>query len=641
MKTLLIAILIALFLSLPQAAYSQKTGEAQTVIVDANKHQVLKFTNPDVNKQRCSFMVGMTKDREEAFVLPVAHLHYRLRLFDWRPPVLEIGGPESRGVSLPETGWLYITPSRIIFVVSRGDASHAFDVPRKDLKDKPVSTLKEHLPTGIQINLKERLVASDSREQKFVLLMSGDRNCQEFLEPDPYIKFLKRTINDFAGALAEFKQLTASLKQAGKISHERAALLPSDKGSAAESQAAATGETFEPQLSSDAAPPDDEPGQKGIYHMMLSAKAANEGKTEEAKANAEIALQLLKSPSHESEFYARGMAHQELGNYDLAIADFDKALELDPRQSIVYVGRGNAYKQKKNYDRALADFDRAIQLEPDLSEAYFDRGRLYTSLRDADRAIADYEKVIQLDPQWPFAYLLRGNEHFVKRNFDLAFADFDKAIKLDAQIASAYRLRGSVYAARDDHDRAIADFDKAIQLSPRDADAHHLRGFSYAIKGDSDRAINDFSKTIELDPASEYGYYGRGRAYLDRGDYDKAILDYDKVIQLNARMTAAYVDRGFAYGNKREYDRAIADFDKVLQLDPQDSGTHYNRGLAYLSKGAYDLAMADFSKAIELKPDFAWAYQHRAIAYERMGDKAKAKADSEKAVELEKQKVKP
>ena len=44
---------------------------------------------------------------------------------------------------------------------------------------------------------------------------------------------------------------------------------------------------------------------------------------EEARSNAETALQLLKNPSNDSEFHARGVAQQELGNYDLAIVDFD------------------------------------------------------------------------------------------------------------------------------------------------------------------------------------------------------------------------------------------------------------------------------------------------------------------------------
>lgn len=684
MKTLIMAIVALFFLTVPHAAYSQKTGEAQTVLVDANKHLILKFTNPDANKQRCAFLVGnrLTNDREEAFVIRVAHLHHRFRLFASRRSVLRVGGPEVDGISLPEHGWLYITRSRIIFVVKEGDQSHAFDLPRTDLKDKPVTTLNGDVPSGIQINLKERLVASNSREQKFVFLMTGDSNCQEFLEPDPFTRFLKRTISDFNGALAEFKQLTASLKQSGKISESQFALLPPGNpkdaaGTAGESQT--TEETFSAlnlTLSSTGSSiPDDEPGRKGMHHAMLSVRAANEGKIEEAKANAEIALQLLKNPGNDSEFYARGMVQHTLANYDLAIADFDKALELDPKQSVFYVSRGNAFSEKKNFDRALADFDKAIQLEPNLMEAYFERGRLYSSARDWDRAIADFDKAIQIDPQWSGTYLLRGNAHLTKENPDLAIADFDKALQLSPRDANAYNLRGIAYATKGNSARAIDDFSKAIEIDPGSDTGYYNRGKAYFESGDPDKALPDFDKAIQLTPQRAVTYNVRGSVYISKGDVDRAIADLDKAIQLDPQMTSAYIDRGIAYGNKREFDRAIADFDKAIQLDPQGRGVYYNRGLLYLKKGDYDRAIADYdkeiqlnpqeasaylnrgaaygnkgdikraiadySKAIELKPDLIMAYQNRARAYEQLGDKVKAKADDQKVVELEKQKVTP
>ena len=92
--------------------------------------------------------------------------------------------------------------------------------------------------------------------------MTGDRNCQEYLDPDPFTKFLKRTINDFDGALAEFRQLTASLKQSGKIRQAQVALLPS--GNSNDLIAGNVDEQpSEPLSSIDPSIPDDEPGRKG------------------------------------------------------------------------------------------------------------------------------------------------------------------------------------------------------------------------------------------------------------------------------------------------------------------------------------------------------------------------------------------
>lgn len=224
-KILLVTVLLALSsLASPHIVWAQKDGEAQSVSFDENNWPTLKFSNKRSDKPVCGLFVGyaLMDNREEAFVIRVAHLHYRPRLFS------SIARREVGGETLPEDGWLYITPSRIIFVVEGGDKSHAFDIPRTELKNKPVSSLERYFFWGLQINLRERLPASNSREQKFVFLMPGGNDCYKYVSnPDPYHKLLKRAVNDFNGAMAEFKRVADSLKQSGRVERAPASVSPS------------------------------------------------------------------------------------------------------------------------------------------------------------------------------------------------------------------------------------------------------------------------------------------------------------------------------------------------------------------------------------------------------------------------------
>jgi tetratricopeptide (TPR) repeat protein len=693
MKTSIIAILIALcLLTMPHAAYSQEKLAAEMVIVDADKRPILNFTNKEVEIewQRCSFLIGnkLINSQEEAFVIRVGHLHHRFALYVDTVP-LRVGGPEVGGVSVPENGWLFISRSRIIFTVEAGDKSHSFDVPRTDLKNKPITTLDD-FSSGIKIHLKEKLQPSNSREQKFVLLMRGYNGCQGYLRnPNPFVQFVKRTIDDFEGALAEFNQLTSSLMRSGKIQQARVAVMPGNSSglttdpanvAVSKSPAAVPQGYREPDDSKNPLDPPNPYARRqdvpeGVYYAIMSAADAQTGKPEEARTNAEKALQLLKTPSDVAEFYARGLAHDALGNYDGAIADFDKALELDPQRAAIYASRGNAYKAKNDYERALASFDRAIQLEPDRKRAYLDRGRIFSSKKDWDNAIADYDMAIQIDPDWAIAYLLRASDYYVKGDSARALADYDKAIQLDPQSADAYSLRGMVYAMKGDLERALPDLDKAIQLNPKDTTAYIGRAHAYYQKGNYDRAISDFDKLIELTPQEAASYIGRGKAYSDKGDHDRALIDFERAIQLSPQSAETYNLRGVGYARKGDLDRALADFNKALELDPNSDFGYYNRAKAYFSKNDEDRAIADlnkaiqlnpkrtesyvargaayfkkgddqravldFSEAIRLKPDYLLAFQNRAQAYERMGDKAKAQADREQVLELEKQKAKP
>ena len=70
----------------------------------------------------------------------------------------------------------------------------------------------------------------------------------------------------------------------------------------------------------------------------------------------------------------RGLAYADKEDYDRAIADYDKALELDPKDATAYNNRGFTYDKKGDYDKAIADYNKALELDPKDATAYNNRG---------------------------------------------------------------------------------------------------------------------------------------------------------------------------------------------------------------------------------------------------------------------------
>lgn len=91
----------------------------------------------------------------------------------------------------------------------------------------------------------------------------------------------------------------------------------------------------------------------------------------------------------------RGSAYEKKGDHDQAIADFNKAIELQPDSAMTYYDRGVANAANGENDLAISDYDRAIQHKPDFAEAYFNRGVAYDSKGDATRALDDYRVASQ------------------------------------------------------------------------------------------------------------------------------------------------------------------------------------------------------------------------------------------------------
>jgi TonB family protein len=95
----------------------------------------------------------------------------------------------------------------------------------------------------------------------------------------------------------------------------------------------------------------------------------------------------------------RGRAYLQQDDNDRAIADFTKAIELDPEGASAYNHRGIAYSAKLDFDSAIADFDKAIQFDPLLKNAHYNRGLAFSQKGDEVRARADFAIEEQLFPR--------------------------------------------------------------------------------------------------------------------------------------------------------------------------------------------------------------------------------------------------
>jgi tetratricopeptide (TPR) repeat protein/S1-C subfamily serine protease len=334
-------------------------------------------------------------------------------------------------------------------------------------------------------------------------------------------------------------------------------------------------------------------------------------------------------------FYSnRGTTYAGLKDYSKAIADYDKAIAINPEYAEAYYNRGVAYGALKDYSKAIADYDKAIAINPELAEAYSNRGVAYAGLKDYSKAIADYDKAIAINPELAEAYYNRGVAYGALKDYSKAIADYDKAIAINPEYAEAYSNRGNAYYALKDYSKAIADYDKAIAINPEDAEAYSNRGATYAGLKDYSKAIADYDKAIAINPELAEAYSNRGNAYAGLKDYSKAIADHTKAIAINPEYAEAYYNRGVAYGALKDYSKAIADYDKAIAINPELAEAYSNRGVAYGALKDYSKAIADFTKAIAINPKDAEVYRFRGLIYAITDDIQRAKQDLQTAAQL-------
>ncbi len=265
-----------------------------------------------------------------------------------------------------------------------------------------------------------------------------------------------------------------------------------------------------------------------------------------------------------------------------------------------------AYRKSRiKQDQAISDFNKALEINPKDAEAYFNRGIVHLEKGRYEQAISDYTKALEIDPRNAKVYLKRGNAYEGEGKYKQAIFDYTKALEIDPRDADAYINRGNAYAEKGHCEQAISE--------------------------NSEQAISDYTKALEINPRNAKAYFKRGNAYEDEGKYDQAILDFDSAIEIDPRDASAYNNRGLVYGKKGQYDQAILGFNKAIEIDPTDADAYINRGIAHVEKGRYEQAISDYTKALEINPRDAMVYIIRARAYYFQREYEKSWKDVEKA----------
>ena len=137
----------------------------------------------------------------------------------------------------------------------------------------------------------------------------------------------------------------------------------------------------------------------------------------------------------------RGTTYDALGQHAQALADYGRALALDPNDATAYYNRGTTYDALGQHAQALADYGRALDLDPTLAQVYTNRGNTYEALGQHAQALADYGRALDLDPTYAKAYLNIGVLWANQGRLEEALSYFKQAARLGDPTGAQYAAR--------------------------------------------------------------------------------------------------------------------------------------------------------------------------------------------------------
>ncbi|MFX1391724.1 MAG: tetratricopeptide repeat protein [Promethearchaeota archaeon] len=134
-------------------------------------------------------------------------------------------------------------------------------------------------------------------------------------------------------------------------------------------------------------------------------------------------------------YYHIGIAYSYKKKYDSAIENFERAVNFDKKHINSWNFMGLAYEAKEDYDNALKNLSKTIEIAPDFSEGWFNLGNVFKLKKEYDKAIEKYNKATEIKPEFAKAWFFMGTAYFDKKDYNNAIQYIEKAIKIDPNLA--------------------------------------------------------------------------------------------------------------------------------------------------------------------------------------------------------------
>jgi tetratricopeptide (TPR) repeat protein len=316
----------------------------------------------------------------------------------------------------------------------------------------------------------------------------------------------------------------------------------------------------------------------------------------------------------------RSEIHTDLRQFDLAVADAEKSLQLNEESPGAYWALGNArvgMGDNEGFDALVDDlFSRSAGWQNDERRAT--AARLQAGARerqgDLEEALAAWDLAIELRPDDPELHGHRAA--FLERTGDQdrfeAACDRLETLRpkeLDQWTSLVEQLRFTCERV----DASVSASSTMIRLTPGWADPYAWRAYMYHLQNRYDETLADYARALELAPRWAKLYEWRGDAYRDMERFEDALQDYTRFFELGAEAFWVRHQRALILARLGREEEAFQDLDLNVQLLPNSAWVYLQRADLHWRLGRAEETLADVARAIEAEPGHVPAHRHHAI----------------------------
>jgi len=384
-----------------------------------------------------------------------------------------------------------------------------------------------------------------------------------------------------------------------------------------------------------------------------------------ALVNFNLAIEI--NPNIPDYYFYRGLVFEKLKQFADALVDYQKAMTLDPNhseaeRSIQKISKREEIENAKflatmdadiyfnsactklgdnDYENAIADLSKTIQLFPSVAYYYVYRGVAHKYCKHETEATADFAKANQLNPNMDFFYYNSSRAKLLSANYSDALEDIDQAIELNSENSNYYFLRGNINETSGKINEAIDDYNMAHKKNPS-----HPEAFRNLTKLQQQREkqkkelknkqLNEKKRLYLQSKAHEY--FENARYYMGINEYENSIEQLNKALSFASNTAFYFIYRGVTHQKLGKTDEMKEDFKTAQRLNTDVAMFHFNKGKAEFDAGNFSNAIEEVNKAIEIKPRFVF-YNYRMTINRKLGKSEETIRDRILAQQIENEEI--
>ncbi len=309
-------------------------------------------------------------------------------------------------------------------------------------------------------------------------------------------------------------------------------------------------------------------------------------------------------PSAADIHFQVGELQRQLGEINLALDAYDKAIAANPGFAPAYLGRALTTRAQNSGADISADLDAAIKRDPGYGEAYLARAAYLLDQDETDQALEDLEMADKLLPDSPWIPYYQSQIAFMQGEIEDAYQLARQSNRRDLTFLPAYLLLGQYAMQAENYPVAIEALSLYTTYTPNEAQGWAMLGIAQVKSGaDPEEAVEALETALELNPELPEPYFYRGSLYLELGEGQKAVNDFVVARRLDRKSFEPSLGLArslFATGRVQDAWSQMNITIELAQTDAQRAAGYYWRAQVLVAAGEGPLAGRDWRALLQL-----------------------------------------